>query len=263
MINNIQKYEYALDIFKGTCELNNYEQITFQYEEKLSKNMLPDTSNLNDKSYYHCLTFDKKPTYVFGAINKKEPTIYIVGEIINMASKVLYHLDVPDIKISLYTNGYNTEELVSNLETLDLEVETHENNTKGETLSFEISSNDKLVVKGGIKENLTYFTINYSSLENVYDYTDERLPLDAYIFVEDKSVLDDAFIIGSNLKDAGFKVEVDYSLKKVTKDDINACFLITFDSKDIENYQVKLIDMATEELKKVMIDNLVEELSFL
>lgn len=254
---DMKKFECALDVFKGTCELNNYNLVSVTLEE--GKNTVKPEIKGN-KSYYYSVVLTDKMDYIMGAVNTLEPDTFQIGELINMASKVLYNLDIDDIHIEINSNN-NEEELVSNLEALDLDVEISSN--KASNLSFSINVEDKNVINGGVEDDKIYFELHYSDLEKVYTAHEKNEGLDVYVYPMDKESLSDAFILGSNLKDAGFKTEIDYSLKQVDKSKLNASFMISFNKDDIKKYEVKFIDLATNEVKTVGIDNLIEELAFI
>lgn len=262
----MKKLEYALDIFKGTCELNNYNLVQIRrLNEKIpAKITLDMIESKHQKAYYYTETFDGKNDFIFGALNRTLPDIYSVGEMINMACKTLYHMEIDEIVITIKSIDFEVDKLIDNLETIDLVVEkSDELPDANQILTFEIYNTSILLAKGGIENDMTFFQICYNDIEPLINIETNEIPLDAYIKPLEESVKNDAFFIASNLKDSGFKTDVDYSLKQIDKEKVNATFLITFDAKDIGNYQVKMVDLATEEVKTVMIDNIIEELAFL
>lgn len=264
--DEMRKYEYVLDIFKGTCELNNFDPIYARaYNDGMAnkdilKSVLNDIEK-DEKVYFYGPVLDGKECVIAGGIcNKDNP--YIFSEVINMCTKFLTNLGMEEISVDI--EGEEDGDAISNLEALDISVDLKEkDSSRDDETSFTVYAADEPVVYGGLREDGTIYF--YSDIENLMGYVDNihETQVDVYISPTSKEVLDDAFIIGSNLRDAGFKVEIDYSLKQVTKDVIDASFLVTFDREDIKKYQVKLVDMATKEVKTVKIDNLVEELSFI
>jgi len=261
--NKIKKHEYFLDIFKGTCELNNYNQVEGQmhYDGSLRENLIDTTleelktNNEIGKFYTYGLVFNEEEafnglTLISGTINT-----YRLSELINLNVKILYNAGLDNAIIHT-----SNKEIIDNLEAIDLEVKEEE--VKKEKYdgkeAFEIEIDGLVVAHGGYNDDFAYMTCYYDAVKDLIDH-DENNSLDTYIMPKESECLDDAFVIATNLKDAGFRVDVDYELNKEEK---AADFLITFDSKDISNYQVHFKDVKTNEEKEVMIDNIVEELSF-
>ncbi len=261
--NKIKKHEYFLDIFKGTCELNNYNQVESQmkYEGSLRKNLVDSTleelktNNETGKFYTYGIVFNEEETFNGLTLMQGNINAYRLSELINLNVKILYNAGLDNAIVHT-----SNKEIIDNLEAVDLE--TKEENVKKENYdkidAFEIEVEGLVVAHGGYNEDFAYMTCYYDAIEDLIDY-DENSSLDAYIMPKEKECLDDAFVIATNLKDAGFRVDVDYELNK---QELAADFLITFDSKDISNYQVHFKDLKTNEEKEVMIDNIVEELSF-
>lgn len=253
----VRKWEYVRDVFKGTCELNCFEEIRpgdFSLDQIVSE--------LDEGARVYYEEIEKSETK-FVVINKTVGSVYSIGELVNLGAKTLMNLDVEDVVVTISgKDGRETDDLLANLDMISLVAEK-EKEGKSDSLEFTISVEDKSIFKGSVYEEYILLEGSCEAIVGVIDFKDNAVVTDVYISPLDKEVLDDAFAIGTNLRDAGFKVEVDYSLKQATKDDVKATFLITFDKKDIAKYQVKLIDMATKELKTVMIDNLVEELAFI
>lgn len=260
----MRKYEYILDVFKGTCELNNFEGIkapAFDEDgcpcDDVICEVLAIKPETCKKVYFYGPQMNEEETTLLGAIADKISP-YSGVEMINMAVKFLFNLDVTEVMVSI--GGEDAKFVKENLEALDIPVEV----VKDKDAIFKVLVDDKEIAFGGmIADDGVFMEMDYKNIADVVDYKNKALPLDVYVAPLAKEVLDDGFIIGSNLKDAGLKVEIDYSLKQVTKDDVDATFLVTFDKDDIANYQVKLVDMATKEIKTVGIDNLVEELAFI
>jgi histidyl-tRNA synthetase len=118
------------------------------------------------------------------------------------------------------------------------------------------------VAHGGGSDDFAYIELDYNSIAKLVVTPIPEVALDAFVKPTSKSVLDDTLLISSNLKDAGFKIEVDYDLDKKVEDyDTN--YIIEISETGIKNYKVKLIDAKTKEEKEVMIDDLVEELAFI
>lgn len=261
MGNEMRKYEYVLDIYKGLCELNNYEPV---YSSSCSSKedyigLIKQAFEGKEKRlyFYNAIEQDRKSLIVGGF--RTNDSDYALCETIDMCYQLGSILGIDDLCVHLF--GKDCSFIESNLNALDIKTTIDK---KGHDEGFTITIGDKTVIEGGIKEEgFIYFFIDMSLLISGFDYNEKEVPLDAYVSPLSEEVLDDAFVIGSNLKAAGFKIEIDYSLKQVTKDDIRASFLITFDKDDIAKYQVKLVDMVTKEVKTVKIDNLVDELAFI
>lgn len=271
---NIKKFEYVLDIFKGTCELNNYDCIKTPIKEDSSlrtSNVLACLKLSNEhenlgKVYFYGPVFASEESIELGAISFKKRSIYRAGEIINLAVKFINNIGIDEVKIKLASilDEHYKKELIENLMTLDIDIEEGdvEYSDLDKICAFDILIEGQKVGHGGGKEEYSYFKIDYQSLAQLCDHDVMVFPLDVFIKPESSRVLSDAFIIGSNLKDAGLKVEVDYDGDIEIKD-LDANYLIEFSEKDIANYEVKLIDLKTKEEKTIKIDNLVEELAFM
>ncbi len=263
---DMRKYEYILDVFKGTCELNNFEALRVPayvdgkgYADIVAKvrEEIPEDC---EKAYFYGPVWDETEGVVLGAMRWNN-SIYDVSEMINMAVKVLKNMDVEECTVVLW--GENAPFVVENLEALDVVAKEEKGDLGKDKLRFSMYVDEEEVGRGALGENdLIYFSIDYEKLEENVSYKDAVGPLDVYVSPSCKEVLDDGFVIGAMLRDAGFKTEVDYSLEQATEDKVKATFLVTFDKEDIEKYRVKLVDMATREVKTVMLDNLIEEILY-
>lgn len=260
---DIKKYNYVIDIFKGTCELNNYNESALIYKQGDLSNFKVFESE-NNKIYYSGLVYKEKTDCLFGAENKLDPNVYTICEIINLGAKFLNNLDIDDYEIQITTFGSNAEEVIENLETLDLNVLGVEAEpSTSDVLSFSIVVQNEAVICGGMDKNKAYFKARFNDIDKIFNYHEKKVKTDVYVYPLDKESFSDAFILGSNLKDAGFKTEIDYSLKQLNREEIDAVYMISFDKDNIKKYEVKLIDLATSEVKTVGIDNLIEELAFM
>lgn len=258
--DEMRKHEYMLDIFKGTCELYNYEP---GYFKAFGGSVSDDIEKIIQKEdwgnrnvYFYGPVLDEEECAVFGGCRNNDNP-YALSEVVTLGVKILENVGLDDVRVQV--DKKETGELISNLEALDIEVETEEE-VGGR---FVIFQEDKPLIMGSTKDDKIYFYGNVSEVVNTQKILTEKMTIDAYISPMDEDTLDDAFVIGSNLRQAGFKIVIDYSMKQVTKDDVDAIFLVTFTKEDIAKYQVKLVDMDTKEIKTVMIDNLIEELSFM
>ncbi|MCI8497946.1 MAG: hypothetical protein HFG33_00895 [Bacilli bacterium] len=268
-----KKLEYIIDIFKGTCELNNYENYYLSIMDgtnirdslyKVAKKELTDKG----KYYFTGPYFDDEEKFGFGIFLKEKYNPYLFVECINLAMKFLYNLGIEGSKITLGKNAaskISTEEVIDNLENLELPFEKDVEIESDEyfDLSFSITVEGSPVIKGGLSlENETiYAEIEYDDIEDLVEPKLTTYITDAYVLPKSEQVYSEALLIATDLRDSGFKVEVDYSLKNDKQ--IDAQFLITFDEKDIQKFRVKLIDLKTKEEKEVAINNLIEEISFI
>lgn len=260
---DVKKYNYVLDIFKGTCELNNYNESGLIYE----KGNLSDFKVFESKAskiYYSGLVYKEQTDCMMGALNKLVPSAYTICEIINLAAKFLNNLDIEDYEIQITSYGEGADEVIDNLEALDLNVcGVEAEPSDGESISFSIVVKSKVVILGGMNKTEACFKTYFNDIDKVFNYRESDEKMDVYIYPMDEESLSDAFILGSNIKDAGFKTEIDYSLKQLKREEINAMCMVTFNKENIKKYEVKLIDLATDEVKTVSIDNLIEELTFM
>lgn len=241
-------FDNAYETFKGIAEINNYEFIKFK---RVSDAELEKSS----KFYY----FTDNTFNIEVSINSNT---YLTAEIINIGVKYLEILGLEDIILKFKEIDSDLEEILENLE-IDYEVD--------ETLNseFELSMIDSEDVEKVIGiGNTSKLEIKFESLNHMlkdYDITFNKTPLDVYIMPETKELLQDTFIIGTSLKDVGFKTEIDYSdiplKEKVLKaKDSNTTYIIIVNEKDLKKYSVRLIDAKTEEEKVVSINTLQDEL---
>ena len=89
--------------------------------------------------------------------------------------------------------------------------------------------------------------------------------VDVYVAPIGENNTADALLIGTNLKDCGFKCEIDYrntnlKNKLATASKINSKYTVIIGDEEIKNYTVILKDMATKEEKTISINNLADEL---
>jgi len=264
--NLAKKQEFILDTFKGTCELNNYKLLKLDASDqmhRLKTSQIDDVHKISkeeniDKVYFYSPAIKEHETLELGCFST-QTDIYRNGEMINLAVKFLDNLGLEEITVDIKGD----EELIDNLESLDIvttssdEILEKENNTE-----YIIYVEDKIFITGSsnTKDKLSYFTVDFDKLMEQDNYLIEDVALDAYIKPESDEVKSDAFIIASNLKDAGFKVEVDYYN---TKESIDSAYIITLNSNDIKNYVVKITDTKTNEMQEIDIDSIIEVLAFM
>ncbi len=241
--HSIRKMESFLDIFKGTCELNNFNPCIKEPSEAS-----------NDKCYFGGLAADSKQIELKAFIKDKD-NLYRKAEIINLAVKTLNNANIYDFSLNISSDDKDLCELI---ELVDIEFTSK----KDTSLSFDIVLDGKVLASYKETESFGILEFFYDNIEDAYSY-DEVDVLDVYIAPKSLTVLPDAFAIATNLKDAGFKVEVNYEMEKKDITAEIADFLISFDEKDIGDYKVKMKDLKTNETHDVMIDNIVEELSFI
>ncbi len=264
-----EKLDYIIDIYTGTMLLNNF--IPMEMSIKTGSNLRSDfikdaikylnSLNAKGKFYFYGPTFNEGEQLELCGLCLGKSNHFRKCELVNVAVKILYNLNLYDILVNV-----DDEALIDDLESISLPVgKTALKKTDyTDSFVFRVSMNDKILIEGGgsdEKETL-YFIINCDNLLKMCDYN-KKEELDAYIKPLEQDVLSDAFQIATDLKDSGLKLEVDYELNNFQEDEIEATFLITFDKKDIANYRVHLKDLKTKEEREVMIDNLIEELSFI
>ena len=254
-----KKMESFTDIFKGTCELNGFHIVKINGE---CDDEIGELRELDSKGKFYYIE-DEEGKITFRAITFNTG-IYNLGEMVNMAVKVLYNADLTETTVMFDENSKSVfEEIFDDVEALDIPCGFE--SLKGAnklSIRFEVRIDDK-AVGGGYVCNGEYIEIyiDYDAVKENYRYREEEYEIDAYITPKSKEVLSDAFIIASNLKDAGLRVEIDYSMGEAQLG--NSSFLIEMDEKSIGSYEVNLTDRKTHETKKVHIDNLVEELMFI
>lgn len=257
----IKKLEYFRDIFKGTCELNNYECTKIGVLENLEALLKEATTEDIKKSYFYGYPKREESEMILGSIMLEPQNNHRICEFVNMANKILYNAGIYETTILVDTED---KEIIDMLDMLDLVATQEKVQSKkfDKDFAFEIQVGDSTAIFGGKLDKAYYFYIDYRALEDLIDY-DEKDVLNVYMMPQTKNVLDDAIVIATNLKDAGFKVEIDYELSKIVPDAVDIDFLITLDENAIKEYKVNLKDLKTQEEREIMIDNLIEELSFI
>lgn len=268
---DVRKMKYVLEVFEGACEIDNFEEIRLPFKKEknitdILKSALNTMDNNCNKAYFNTCIFDPDESIEFGIICREAFSIYRLGEIINIACMVLDVLDIYDITVGIKSSkDFDPEELIENLGMINLTVNDEGKNKTDEFLTFSITYKDREIARGGVdsKKEYSYLFMKYDSFSEIFKYRDEDDRLDLYINPTDEEVLSDAFTLGTELRDSGFSVEVDYSLKQAKSSEVKASVIITFDKDDIAKNQVKLVDMATREIKTVKIRNLLEELAFI
>ena len=260
---NAKAYNYILDIFKGECELNGYN-----YIKALGDMNLDEVLKEEKKVYY-----DRDSEFGFATLSKNG--LFGPLEAINLAYKYIYMVGLENSWIEFKTaqNDYE-KEITENLESIDIDCDIVDDIElkNGELLRFQIKT-DKYntpVLTGFVKkegvDTLTCVSINYNMLIAVID-TDrqvETLPIDVCV-ISDTSFQSDAFIIGTSLKDAGYKAEIDYSdttlkeKEKIVKE-LNPSYIVSITEKSMKNFEVELTDVKVGETHKIGINDLIEEI---
>lgn len=250
-----RKMESAIDIFKGTCELNAFEPVKIY-----RSGFIDEEANIPLKGKFYYILEDIDMCHM-EAISFTHTT-HELQEIINMGVKALYNMGIEDVKVVVdEQNREDTKYLMSDLETLEIPAEYGSVNTMGDKAAFAIFVSGRHVASGGITlGEYTYLSIDYYALEEFYNYKETGDVTDVIVCPKAKIVLSDAFIVATNLRDAGLKVEVDYSLGI---DQLNSStFLIEVDKKAMSKFRVKLIDRNTHEEQDIAINDLVEVLLY-
>lgn len=243
-------YDYAKSIFFGTCEISNYESVYLNYkdyDEMLKK--VPF-----DKYYYYTEISDNP---IFGLVNKNFSNDYELADMIKTVIKILDNIGIEDFQVK---SDKFSELLKNNLESIDIAAQD-EILKNDEYLKVYVSGDE--VIVGRLIDNILNFEISYNSLSRHINHENSLKYYDVYVSTTDDSLLGDALIIGNNLKDAGVVTEINLTLKRLDEDSLKADFLVLFNKEDISNYQVTLRDLKTKEERKVGIDDLVEEISFM
>lgn len=179
--------------------------------------------------------------------------------------------------------------LLSTLDSIEIEYEIDENLVRGldyyDYAVFEFVTEDKnltgasticaggryndlVKTLGGPELNGIGFALGYERLQEILkslELTKQSKDLDVYVIPVTNNEVSDALIIGTMLKDAGYKTEIDYrdvSLKNKYSqaNKMNTAYIVTIGEEELKNYTVKLKDAKTSEEKTIGINNLVEEL---
>lgn len=237
---DVRKYDFASDTFRGISELNNYELV------------LLGEDKVNIDKYYYI------NDNIFSLCSKRN-TIYDYAEVINIGYKYALLLNYKNVSIKIQNNNMTLNDYNLLLETLDsIEIPYNiDASLKGnEDVLFQVVSDNNVIVSGYIKDECV---LNIDFL-NIVNSIDEKYiksnSVDISVVPESNNNNSDALIIATMVRDAGYKVEVNYS----NNSNIECSYMIKINSKTEKNYTVILKDMKTMEEKEVSINNLVEEL---
>ena len=128
--------------------------------------------------------------------------------------------------------------------------------------------NDLVKTLGGPDLNGVGFALGYERLQEILkslNLTPQDKDPDVYVIPVTSNEVGDALIIGTMLKDAGYKVEIDYrdvtlKTKYSLANKLNTSYIVTIGEEELKNYTVKLKDAKTSEEKTIGINDLVDEL---
>ncbi len=180
-------------------------------------------------------------------------------------------------------------ELLDNLEALEIPYEIDKNLVRGldyyDYAVFEfVTEDDRLagastICAGGRYNNLVKnldgpelngigFALGFERLKEIIKALDIKInedKIDVYVASISNENASDAFLIGTNLKDCGFKVEIDYrdvSLKNKLSNanKIGASYIVIIGPDEIKKFEVRLKDALTKEERLVSINDLADEL---
>ena len=112
------------------------------------------------------------------------------------------------------------------------------------------------------------FALGFERLSEILktlDLVPEISPVEIYIAPVTENELSDAFLIGTSLKDCGFKTEIDYRKtniknKLANANKLNVTYIVIVGEEELKNYSVKLKDAQTKEEKVISINDLADEL---
>lgn len=181
------------------------------------------------------------------------------------------------------------KELLENLEALEISYELDDNLVRGldyydyavfEFVTEDVKLNGASTICGGGRYNGLVsaldgpklagvgFAIGYERLAEILktlDLTPGMDYLETYVIPVTQNELSDALIVGTMLKDAGYKTEIDYrdvsvKSKFTMANRMGTDFIVIIGEEEIKKYSVRLKDAKTGEEKLVGINNLVEEL---
>lgn len=273
-----RKKEAIFDMFKGMCELNCYSLILPKEMSSTRKNLLEglfDEIDCKGNYYLYGITYEETEDLKLAAILKGRTDTYAIAELVNLVYKVYFFLNEENIQIRINDITLKNEKCKHIIEELDnLGIPSiHDNKVDikepyDKDVSFDILIDDKKVAHGGVNRDLaiSYILISMEESIKTIEIENKETSTDVYLFPETKEVYSDALVISTELKDCGFKTEVDYSLNKENIEKIDVLkyrTLITFNESDIKKYSVKLTLLSTKEVHDVSIENLVEELNLI
>lgn len=273
-----RKKEAIIDMFKGMCELNCYSLILPKETSSPRKNLLDgifDEIDCNGNYYLYGTAYEETEDLKLAAVLKGRTDTYAIAELVNLVYKMYFFLNEESIQIRINDITLKNEKCKHIIEELDnlgiptvYDKKTEVEEPYDKDISFDIIIDDKKVAHGGVNRDLaiSYILISVEESIKTIEIEDKETPTDVYLFPETQDVFSDALTISTELKDCGFKTEVDYSLNKdnIKKIDVlKYRSLITFNESDIKKYTVKLTLLSTKEVHDVSIENLVEELNLL
>ena len=261
----INKVKILINNLGTKEERENYKQVLIDYMKQYEGELCEDCKNRLEKNPLRILDckIDNNKEFF-----KNAPKI---GDYLGEESKKYF------------------EELLDNLTALEIEYVVDENLVRGldyyDYAVFEfVTEDEKLsgasticaggryngLVKtlGGPELSAVGFALGYERVQEIMK-TLELLPkddvLDIYVATVSEKELSDAFIIGTSLKDAGFKTEIDYRTtalknKLATASKMNANYIVIVGEEELKKFSVILKDAVTKEEKVVPINNLLDEL---
>lgn len=274
VINLGVKYFQILGLNNIKIKINNLG--SKEDREKYRKELIEYMSNYKDELCSDCLErLEKNPLRILDCkVDADKDFLKNAPKISNYLSK----------ESKDYFN-----ELLSNLEALEIEYELDDNLVRGldyyDYAVFEFITDDEKLEGSnticgggrynGLVKNLDGpnlngigFAIGYERLGEIIESLNlvpKSDNLDVYIVPISTDQLSDALIIGSMLKDAGYKTEIDYRDMNIKNkfsqaNKLETAYIITIGEEEIKNYSVKLKDAKTGEEYTVGINNLVDEL---
>ena len=274
VINLGVKYFQTLGIENIKIKLNNLSNKNdrMAYKEALVKHM----AKYKDELCADCLErLEKNPLRILDCKIDGDKDFFKdapkISDYVSEESKAYFN-ELLETLDSLEINYEIDEGLVRGLDYYDyvvFEFVTEDKHLSGaSTICGGGRYNEMVKELGGPELNGIGFALGYERLQEILktlELVPQKSPLDVYVIPVTKEQLSDAFIVGTMLKDAGYKTEIDYrdvSLKnkfgEANKSGTN--FIVTLGEEEVKSYSVKLKDAKTGEEKTFGINNLVDEL---
>ncbi len=253
-----KKMESFIDVFKGTCELNGYEQVKVDGEIDFKE----IKENSSQGKVYYIIEDMCCDEFKLRAANTNTDK-YDIEEMFNMIVKTLYNAGMEGVKL-VFDEEHKEffEDFLEDLDALEIPYAFEKlTDTLEDAFTFDIRVNDETVGDGSIfKDEEIDFLLDYPLISVIYEYREDSYLYEntAVVVPKSKEVMSDAFIIATNLKDLGYKTAIDYSLGQ--KPLASSQYIVELDETLLKKYMVKLIDRDTHEEKEISIDDLAVSL---
>lgn len=243
------------------------------YENHLNENVVPS------KFFYNEVMFREHQNQEYGYLTLGKLDEAMMADMIAMSVRILEACRLKDVKVFLDINDSVKENLVNTLEYLDISYEEKKLDSDCKNVAFEIRTknllNQEVVLITGkdysspsleIDENLDKVFGFTGSLELLVSLTRDKIKLDekmldVVLTYNTKEECNYAYYLGQELRLNGFKTEIIKRCEKsFIKKYFNTKYVISTNQEDIKNGELLLVDLYTNDRKKVQENDLIQHL---